>query len=91
MHALDQISWSFCTNGPTSHLVKAFPSELIEGGRTGAPPSLGFNNLFLNQLLLWRVLSLAFRILLTTRKCSFNLEICWASKSRTQHVFTIEN
>jgi len=64
-------------------LVKALLFELIGGGGIGAPLPLGYNNLFLNQLLPWWALRPTFRVLLVTRKCSFSLEIYWTSKSTT--------
>jgi hypothetical protein len=91
MHVLDRISRSFCTCGPTDRLVRAFPFKLIGGRGTRAPPPLGFNILFLNQSLPWRALRPTFRILSMTRKCSFNLEFCWASKSIAHLIFTIQN
>ncbi len=81
MHVPNWVSWSLCTYGPIDHLIKALPSELIEGGGIGALLLLGFNSLFLNEPLPWRTLCLAFQILFATRKCSFSLEIWWASKS----------
>jgi hypothetical protein len=91
MHILNWISRSFCTCGPANRLDRMLPSELFRSGGTGAPPLLGLNNLFLNQPLFWRALRPTFRILSATRKCSFRLEIYWASKSTAQLIFTIEN
>jgi hypothetical protein len=91
MHVPDWVSRSFYTYVPTYRLVRTLPSELIGGGRTRMPPTLGFKSLFLNQPLPWRALRLAFQILSTTKRYSFSLEICWASKSTTQLIFTIEN
>jgi hypothetical protein len=84
MHVPNRISRSFCTCGPTDRLIGVLPYELIRCGRTRASPlPLGFNSLFLNQPLPWRALCPAFQILSTIRKCSFSLEIYWASKSTT--------
>ncbi len=57
----------------------------------GLESLLGFNSLFFNQPLPCRALRPAFRILSATRRCSFSLEICWASKSTAQLIFSIEN
>jgi hypothetical protein len=91
MHVLDRVTRSFYTCGPIDRLVRVLPSELIGSGRTGVPSPLGFNNLLLNQPLPWRALRPAFRILSATRRCSFSLEICWASKPAAQLIFSIEN
>jgi len=53
MHIPNRVSLSFYTCGPTNCLDRVLLSELIKSGGTGAPPLLGFNNLFLNQPLLW--------------------------------------
>jgi hypothetical protein len=52
MHVPDRVSRSFCTCGPTDRLVRVLPSELIGGEGIRGSSSLGFNSLFLNQLLL---------------------------------------
>jgi hypothetical protein len=91
MHVLDRVSRLFYTCGPTDRLVKTLPSKPIEGGGSRASPPLGFNSLFLNQPLPWRVLHPTFWILSTTKKCSFSLEICSSSKSTAQLIFTIKN
>jgi len=91
MHISNWVSQSFCTYGPTNRLVRALLSESIGGRGIGALSPLALNNLFLNQPLPWHAVRLAFRILSTTRKCLFSLEICWSSKSIAQLIFTIKN
>jgi hypothetical protein len=91
MHVPDRVTWSFCTYRATNCLVKALPSELIKSERIGVLSLLGFNNLFPNQPLPWRALCPTFWILSATRRCSFSLEIYWASKSTAQLIFSIEN
>jgi hypothetical protein len=90
MHVPDRITWSFGACEPTDRVVRALSSELIGNEGAGVPSLLGFNSLFFNQLLPCHALRLAFRILSATRRCSFSLKICWASKSAAQLIFSIE-
>jgi hypothetical protein len=91
MHVSDQVTWSFGACGPTDRVIRALSSELIGNEGAGVPSSLGFNSLFFNQPLPCHALRPAFRTLSATRRCSFSLEICWASKSAAQLIFSIEN
>ncbi len=90
MHVPDRITWSFGACEPTNRVVRALSSELIGNEGARVPSLLGINGLFFNQPLPCRALRPAFRILSTTIRCSFSLEICWASKSVAQLIFSIE-
>jgi hypothetical protein len=79
---------SFCAKRLADRSARVDPSKLSGGGRVVASPlSLGFSNLFRNKSLPWYALRPTFRIVSTTRKCSFSLAICCAFKFVAQFVY----
>jgi hypothetical protein len=66
------------------------PKLIASEGAVTTPPPLGFRSLLHNLPSPWRMLHPTFQILSTTKKYSFSLETCRASKSKFDFIFTIE-